>query len=90
MGIERSKLPVVSFALLAVSGLACADDAPAPPKYTGPSIGDILAGSGLTATGYVSGTYSFQTYSASGEPAPKDTNSFILQQAAKIIWGSDA
>ncbi|HWW20622.1 MAG TPA: outer membrane beta-barrel protein [Steroidobacteraceae bacterium] len=81
MGIDR-KLPVVSLALLAVGGVAFADDAPPAPKYTGPSIADIIQGSGLTATGYVSGTYSFQSYSASGEAAPKDTNSFILQQAA--------
>lgn len=85
MGIDRTKLPVVSLALLAVGGVAFADDAPpaAAPKYTGPSIADIIAGSGLTATGYVSGTYSFQTYSVTGTPdKPRDTNDFVLQQAA--------
>jgi hypothetical protein len=78
MGIERIKLPVVSFALLAVSGFAFADDAPAPPKYTGPSIADIIAGSGLTLTGYADATYTAQRDDTNN----KGYNTFALQQAA--------
>ena len=82
-----TSLITLSLGLLSATGLALAAD-PAPADATAaakpvlPSVADLLDASGLTATGYVSGTYSFQTYSASGVAAPKDTNSFILQQAA--------
>jgi hypothetical protein len=84
---HRTSIITLSLGLLSAAGLAFADD-PAPADATAaakpvlPSVADLLDASGLTATGYVSGTYSFQSYSASGVPDPKDTNSFILQQAA--------
>jgi hypothetical protein len=81
----RTNILVTSLGLLSATGAAFAADAPAADaaaKPVLPSVSDLLDASGITATGYVSGTYSFQTYSASGVPAPKDTNSFILQQAA--------
>jgi hypothetical protein len=78
MGIDRIRLPMVSCALLAVGGVAFADDAPPAPKYTGPSISDILTGSGLTATGYVDATFVAQH----DQTNSKDYNTFALQQAA--------
>jgi hypothetical protein len=78
MGIDRTKLPVISFALLIVGGTAFADDAPPAPKYTGPSISDILTGSGLTATGYVDATF----VAEHDQTNSKDYNTLALQQAA--------
>jgi hypothetical protein len=81
----RTNILAVSLGLLSASAAALADEAPPADKAAKPvlpSVSDLLDASGITATGYVSGTYSFQTYSASGVPAPKDTNAFILQQAA--------
>jgi hypothetical protein len=72
----------VSFGLLLSAENASADDVPAASKPILPSVSDLLDASGITATGYVSGTFSYQTYSASGIPTPKDYSSFILQQAA--------
>jgi hypothetical protein len=82
MRTYRSCAWIFSLALASAAGVAAAADDAAPAKPALPSISDLLDASGITATGYVSGTYSFQSYSASGAPAPKDTNSFILQQAA--------
>jgi hypothetical protein len=82
---HRTSIITLSLGLLSATGLALAEDAApaaAAAKPVLPSVSDLLDASGITATGYVSGTYSFQTYTASGEAAPKDTNSFILQQAA--------
>jgi hypothetical protein len=80
--------------MMAAMAVALADEAPPPasapaaapaadaaapaPKYTGPMIGDILTGSGITFTGYVDGTYTYQH----DNTASKDYNTFALQQAA--------
>jgi hypothetical protein len=83
----RTGLATLSLITLsAAAGTAFADDAPAaaaaPAKPALPSVSDLLDASGITATGYVSGTFSYQTYSASdGAVAPPDYNSFELQQA---------
>jgi hypothetical protein len=82
MRTYRSCAWIFSLALASTAGVAAAADSATAPKPSLPSISDLLDASGITATGYVSGTYSFQSYSASGVTAPKDTNSFILQQAA--------
>jgi len=36
---------------------SAADDAAAAPPYSGPTLADVIAGSGLTATGYVAASY---------------------------------
>lgn len=65
--------------LLAGAGVALADDKPATP--TAPSLGDVLAASGITASGYVDGTFSYEDYSpASGTDT--SYNSFALSQAS--------
>jgi len=73
--------------MLAALGTAWAEEAPAtaaaaPAKPAVPSVSDVLDASGITATGYVSGTFSYQTYSESGATAPADYSTFTLQQAA--------
>jgi hypothetical protein len=81
----RTRVGLLSLGLLSAAGATVAADAPADAtaKPVLPSVSDILDASGLTATGYVSGTYSAQSFSAShGVADPHDTNSFILQQAA--------
>ncbi len=62
---------------------AAAAAAPAAAKPVLPSASDLLTAWGITATGYVSGTFGYETYSASGGvPVPTDYSTFTLQQAA--------
>jgi hypothetical protein len=80
-------LATVTLEMLLASGVVAAADEPTvaaaeSAKPTFPAISDLLTSSGITATGYVSGTFSYQTYSASGATAPKDASGFVLQQAA--------
>jgi hypothetical protein len=63
-----------------LAGTAVADDAkPAAPAA--PALSDVLTASGITATGYVDGTYSYVSVSpASGSST--DSNTFALNQAS--------
>ncbi|MFM2288662.1 MAG: hypothetical protein RL684_1805 [Pseudomonadota bacterium] len=61
--------------LLAGAGTALADDA----KPAAPSLSDVLASSGITATGYVDATYNYVTDSST------DYNTFALNQAALTL-----
>lgn len=87
----------VSLGLLPITRAAWADEAPAPApaaaavpaaatpaatKPAVPTVSDLLDASGLTATGYVSGTFAYDSYSGSGVAVPKDYSTFTLQQAA--------
>ena len=81
MRIYRSRVGIISVAMLAMSGAAIADDAPAaaaPAKPAVPSVSDILDGSGITLTGYVDGSFGY----VHDDTAQKDYNSFALQQAS--------
>ncbi len=73
--------------LLAVGGVASAADAPAEPaKYTGPSLSDVLTGSGITVSGYVDAMYDY-----SSSPAPllqeftSHHSSFVIDQASMTV-----
>src|ERR1700676_1882520 len=77
MRIYRSRVAVISVSMLALAGVAVADDA-APAKPAVPSVSDILDGSGLTLTGYVDGSFTYQH----NDTTSKDYNTFALQQAA--------
>ncbi len=73
--------------LLAVGGVANAADAPAEPaKYTGPSLADVLTGSGITVTGYVDAMYD---YSSSPAPLLQEFtghhSSFLIDQASMTV-----
>jgi hypothetical protein len=69
-------------ALASAAGVAAAaDDAAAPPKPVLPSISDLLDASGITATGYVDATYTYQHI----DTGSKDYSTFALQQAALTI-----
>jgi len=70
--------------LLATRGVAAADEAKPDAKPAAPSLSDVLASSGLTATGYVDGTYSYLSVSPPGS-ASQDTNTFALNQAALTL-----
>jgi hypothetical protein len=87
MRMFRISVAAASLGLLSAAGAASAADAPAADaapaaKPELPAVSDLLTASGITATGYVSGTFSYQTYSASGVTAPSDYSTFTLQQAA--------
>jgi len=76
---------VAVFLLLCASGtaaLAESNDPTSPPSV--PTLADILKSSGITAGGYVDGTYSYLSNSPAVGPT-QDTNSFALNQAALTI-----
>ena len=63
--------------LVSGAGAALAEDA----KPAAPSLSDVLAASGITATGYVDGTYSYTSVSPPGSSSV-DSNTFALNQAS--------
>jgi hypothetical protein len=78
--------PLATLSLVAAAGFggaALAADAAAPAAPTGPSLADVLTASGITATGYVDGTFDTLSYSGTGSPA--DYNTFTFQQAALTL-----
>lgn len=81
--LKKNQLAIATTSLLALSSAAVWADDAAPAKPAGPTITDILTNSGVTATGYVDGTYSYFTYSGTG--APKDYNTFAFQQAGLTL-----
>jgi Putative beta-barrel porin-2, OmpL-like. bbp2 len=70
-------------AFVGVNAVA-ADDTKADAKPTAPLLADILESSGITATGYVDGTYSYLSQSPAAAPT-QDTNSFALNQASLTV-----
>jgi len=87
--MNRTHILATSLALLSAAGAASAADAPAadpaaPAKPVLPSISDLLDASGITATGYVSGTFDNLSYSGGNAQYPKqdEYSTFTLQQAA--------
>jgi len=75
--------PAVTLSLMlaaTLTGTALADDAkPAAPAA--PALADVLTASGITATGYVDGTYSYQSVSPP-VGSSFDSNTFALNQAS--------
>jgi hypothetical protein len=82
MRIYRSRLGVVAVSMLAFAGAAVAEDAApaeaAPAKPAVPVLSDILDASGITLTGYVDGSFAYQ----SNDTTKQDYNTFALQQAS--------
>src|SRR5579863_273223 len=74
--------PAAAAPAAAPDAAAPAAAAPAAAKPVLPSASDLLTAWGITATGYVSGTFGYETYSASGVAVPADYSTFTLQQAA--------
>ena len=64
-----------------ISRPALAEDVKPDPKPATPSLSDILSASGLTVTGYVDGTYSYQSISPSAG-STENSNTFGLNQAS--------
>jgi hypothetical protein len=76
--------PAVTLSLLlaaTVTGAALAEDAKPEAKPAAPALADVLASSGIAATGYVDGTYSYQSFSPP-TGSTVDTNTFALNQAS--------
>ncbi len=61
-----------------------ADDTKADAKPTAPLLSEILQASGVTATGYFDGTYSYLSQSPATGPT-QDTNSFAINQASLTV-----
>ena len=72
----RPPATIALLAIIALGRVAFADDAPAKPAI--PALSDVLTAWGVTLTGYVDGTYSYQH----DETASQSYNTFALQQAA--------
>jgi hypothetical protein len=70
--------------ILAATSVAAADDAKPDAKPAAPVLSDVLASSGLTATGYVDGTYSYTSLKPPGSSST-DTNTFALNQASLTL-----
>lgn len=80
----RPVLAVASLVALTGAGVAVADDTKADAKPTAPPLSDVLKASGISATGYVDGTYSYLSQSPAVGPS-QDTNSFALNQASLTV-----
>jgi hypothetical protein len=74
----------VTLSVILAAGVAVAEDAKPDAKPTAPLLSDVLASSGLTATGYVDGTYSYTSLKPSGGSST-DTNTFALNQASLTL-----
>ena len=61
-----------------------ADEAKVDAKPTAPALSDILTASGITATGFLDGTYSYVSTLPSGVTS-FDTNTFSLNQASLTL-----
>ena len=75
--IGKSAVTISLMLAAAAAGTALADEA----KPAAPALSDVLASSGITATGYIDGTYSYLSVSPPGESSV-DTNTFALNQAS--------
>ena len=84
MRADRSSAWIISIALASVGSLASAEDA-SPPKPVLPSVSDLLDASGLTVTGYVDATYSYQHLDSSAIGNSSEYNTFALQQAGFTV-----
>jgi len=89
LGIEKARgfattLVTVSLLTLATLEMAVADDTKADAKPGAPLLSDILQASGITATGYFDGTYSYLSQSPAAG-ATQDTNSFSINQASLTV-----
>jgi len=78
--------PAVTLSLMlaaTLTGTALADEAkPAAPAA--PALADVLTASGITATGYVDGTYSYLSVSPP-TGSSQDSNTFALNQASLTL-----
>ena len=82
--MRKSGLSAVALAWLLAAAITCpalAEDARPDSKPPAPSLSDILSASGLTVTGYVDGTYSYQSISPS-VGSTENSNTFALNQAS--------
>jgi len=83
--LSKSAVTMSLILATAGAGVAAADDAAAPAaKPAVPALSDILTAAGLTATGYVDGTYNYTSISPPGGSSV-DTNTFALNQASLTL-----
>src|SRR5262249_41423744 len=67
--------------LIALADIALGAEPPAASKSVIPTLSDLLNASGLTLSGYVDGTYSYERDETTGH----EYNTFALQQAALTL-----
>ena len=79
-----SMLSATFLLALAAASPAMADDTKADVKPPVPQLSDILEASGVTATAYLDGTYSYLSQSPASGPT-QNTNSFALNQASLTV-----
>lgn len=80
--MQRRRLRMaLAVGLVGVSAVAIAEEEAATQKPAVPSIPDILQATGLTLSGYVDATYSYQH----NDTADHDYSTFVLQQAALTL-----
>ena len=77
-------LVATSLLALVTVEVAAADDTKADAKPGAPLLSDVLAASGITATGYFDATYSYLSQSPAVGPS-QDTNSFSINQASLTV-----
>ena len=75
--VRRSTVALAWLFAAAFAGSSLAEE----PKPDAPSLSNVLASSGLTVTGYLDGTYSYQSISPSAGSS-EDSNTFALNQAS--------
>jgi hypothetical protein len=75
---------VASLVMTTAINVAVAEDTNPGSKANAPSLNEVLQASGVTATGYVDGTYSYLSLEPAVGPA-HDTNSFALNQASLTL-----
>ena len=71
----------VALGVAGLSGVAAGQEEATTGKPPVPSVPDILQATGLTVTGYVDATYSYQH----NDTADHDYSTFVLQQAALTV-----
>lgn len=81
MRINWKSVAAMSLVVFSSTAVLAADEAAKP---TGPTLSEVLDASGITATGYVDGLFSYHSYSGSLSGTP-DYNAFTLPQAALTI-----
>lgn len=81
--IGKSAVTVSLLLAASAAGTASAEDAK-PAGTAAPALSDILTSSGITATGYVDGTYSYVSASPP-TGSSVDTNTFALNQASLTL-----
>ncbi len=81
VGFAHAALSLLVFGGAGAARAASNESNAAPPA---PSLSDVLGASGISASGYLDGTYSYLSQSPADGPS-QETNSFAINQAAATL-----